>query len=225
MLNIAHAAADAALAEQIKTDLMRSRIKLEHAVLIVLASPDSMQDDSIRQTIEQAKRDGQRVAVIQVKPVTVPDTLGTFPPLDLTGSYDSRKVIAHVNRVDMGMARIVRGRRWLALISAGAILMFFVAIWGILTRQVGFPVEEYATEYAIEQGQIETFAAPTLDFVMPRTTDQALNFALTVQVIPTRVRQFAIETATALPLGIEGTQNAIGTSAVGTSAAMTQQAP
>ena len=221
MLNMTYAASDSALAEQMTKDLSTAPLKLDHSLLIVVASPDGMKDESVSKAIKQAEKDNHRIAVVKVKPTSIPDNLGEFPPLDLSAKYDRNRLVRYINRVDMGMARVKRGQRLLFFISAGAILMFVAAIWGITSGQVAFPQDEYATEFAFELDQISTFAAPTLDYLMPRTTDDALNYAATVEKMPTRVREFAIQTATALPIGMD----AIATAAVGTSAAMTEIAP
>lgn len=225
MLNIAYAPIDQALAERISSDIMRSKLRLENRVLILLAAPESLADEAVMRTVKQAEKDGVRLAVIKVRPVTLPERLGELPPLDMTQAYNLNRIVAFVNRVDLGAARIRRSQRLLFFVGAGAIIMFAASIWGITSGNVRFPIEEYATEFAEELSQIATFAAPTLEFVMPRTTDDALNFAATVPAIPTRVRVFAVETATALPLSFSSTQQAIETAAVATSAAMTLAAP
>lgn len=225
MLNIAFAPPDQELANRIRDDLMRSKLRLEHRVLIWLASPESLADEGVMRTVKQAEKDGVRLAIIKVRPVDVPEGLGEFPPLDMTQKYSLDRIVAFVNRVDLGAARIRRSQRLLFFISAGVVIMFAAAIWGIISGNVRFPIEEYATEFAEELNQISTFVAPTLEFIMPRTTDDALNFAATVPAIPTRVRIFAIETATALPLSFSSTQQAIETAAAATSAAMTLAAP
>ena len=225
MLNIAYAPADQALAERLRSDLLSSKLRLENRVLILLAAPESLNDESVMRAVKQAEKDGVRIAVIKVRPVNVPEGLGELPPLDMTQKYAIDRVVAFVNRVDLGLARIRRSQRLLFFIGAGAVIMFAAAIWGITSGNVRFPIEEYATEFAEELSQISTFVAPTLEFVAPRTTQDALNFAATVPAIPTRVRMFAVETATALPLSFAATQQAIETAAVATSAALTQAAP
>jgi hypothetical protein len=223
MLQITYASADAAVAQRIRDELMASALKLERPMLVLLASPESLADETIMTQVQQARQQGHRIAVVTVRPVQVPADMGEFPPLDYTAGQPHR-LVRYLNRVDLGTARIRRSRWLLLAVSAGALAMFFVAIWGIITGQVAFPQDEYATEYAFELGQIGTFAAPTLDYLMPRTTDDALNFPATAERAPTRVRIFAIETATALPQSLAATQQAIGTIAVATSAQLTLEA-
>jgi hypothetical protein len=224
MLNMTYAASDSAVAEKMTKDLSTAHLKLDHPMLIVVASPDGMKDESVNKAIKQAEKDNHRIAVVKVKAVSVPDSVGEFPPLDMSAKYDASRLVRYLNRVDMGMARVKRGQRLLFFIAVGALIMFAAAIWGIASGQVAFPQDEYATEFAFELNQISTFAAPTLDYLMPRTTEDALNFPATVERMPTRVVEFAIQTATALPSGMGATQEAIATAAVGTSAAMTQVA-
>lgn len=219
MLNMTYAPSDQAMADRIRNDLATVPLKLDRRLLIVLASPASMQDDSVLQSVKEAASAGTHIAVIKVKPVEVAAGMGEFPPLDVSTTYDRQRLVRYLNRVDLGAARLRRNRLLLLLVSGAAMLMFAVGIWGITSGQVAFPVDEYATEYAFELNEISTFAAPTLEYLMPRTTDDALNYAATVQEMPMRVREFAIETATALNLD----QETFSTRAAATSISMTQQ--
>jgi hypothetical protein len=227
MLNITYNASDAKIAEQLKADLAQTRLRLEHPMLVVLVSSEALRDESVQASIQEAKAQNHRIAFIKTKPIELTKNMSDLPPLDVSAKYDSKRVVQYLNRVDMGAQRLKRGRQLLVALLIGAGIMFVVAMWGIITQRVGFPVERYATEYALELEQISTYIFPTLDYLQPRTTDDALNYSATVDKLPTRILIFALQTATNVPMNNSATQDAIRaieTNAVGTAAVMTQQA-
>ena len=100
-------------------------------------------------------------------------------------------------------SRLGAGRRGNlgALLVVGAIAfgMFLVGIWGITSGQVVFPVDEYNEEATLQQQWIQGLVGETLEYVMPKTTEDAINFQSTLDVAPTRLYLYIRETATAIP--------------------------
>ena len=90
-------------------------------------------------------------------------------------------------------------RRALLVIGAIAALMFGLAIMGILSGLVAFPVTEYNEEATFQSLWIDGLIGETLEYVQPRSTDDALNFAATLEAAPTRLYYYVRGTATALP--------------------------
>jgi hypothetical protein len=90
---------------------------------------------------------------------------------------------------------------------------------GLMGGYIGMPVDEFSTEAAIQEAMIETLTFPTLDPLMPRTTQDAENFPLTVEAANTRNAPLLMMTATALPGHLQATQAAIATAADMTSTA------
>jgi hypothetical protein len=223
MLNLTYAPSDAEIADKVKADLMASRLKLEHPMLVVIASPEAIQDENVKQAIKEAKSNQHRVAYLKAKTVDLSVDKSTLPPMDIRNGYKIKQLLAYLNNADLGKERLQRSKLLLLMVGGAALLMFFVGIYGINSRQVGFPVERYETEYAVELDQISTFIAPTMEYLQPRTTDDALNYASTVERIPTRVLIFALQTATTLPQS-QATLETIGTIAIATEAQMTAQA-
>jgi len=149
--------------------------------------------------------------------------MGELPAINIQ-KYDLKKIVAYLNRVDLGAKRLNVNRRLLFFFGAAGLIMFFMAVWGVSSGSVVFPVGEYQTENALNEQRIEEFARPTLEAWMPRTTQDAIAFPATVEAAPTRLLVYLLQTATSIPLNAEATQNAIGTAAVATSIALTATA-
>jgi hypothetical protein len=225
MLNITYAARDQQLAQQLQTDLQQARLTLDHSYLLVLLSPAALQDDTIQQNITAALRDNVRVIPILLENVAIPSALREVPPVNFSGGYRAKTLIAYLKRAEVGAARLASNQRILGFIAIMVAIMFGVSIWGITSGQVAFPDEEYATENARNNAtmnaQIDGLVQATLEEFMPRTTADALNFDSTVQAAPTRIQEFLGGTATALPQNRQATLAVQATIAVGTIAAQT----
>lgn len=223
MLDITYHPQDESTAQRLKADILKGRLKLERPMLIVLATPDSLAEPSVKQAIAQATAKKHRIAYIALKPVSVAQGGDELPPLDFTNAYSPRQILPYLNRVDMGKGRARIGRALTIGLWVSVAVMFFLAIWGVGSGNVVFPVSEYMTENAINEARIQAFILPTLEGWMPRTTQDAQSFSLTVEAVPTRYLVYTLQTATALPAHVEGTQNAIATNALATSMALTAQ--
>lgn len=216
MLDISFHSADERLAQQLQSELGKASFRLEHPMMLVLLTPSALADSALQRTVEQAHKKGVRIAPLLVKPITgaLPAPYAGLPIFDMSqGEYQLKRLLAFINRVDLGEARLARSRRLFAFIALSAVLMFGVSLWGVGSGLVRFPSQEYATEDALEFTRIQTLTFPTLDPLMPRTTEDALNFPATVEAASTRNRPFLRETATALPVGMTQTLAFIATSA------------
>ncbi|MCS6835459.1 MAG: hypothetical protein NZ750_05510 [Anaerolineae bacterium] len=226
MLNIAFHPTDQALAEKLQADLSKTYIRLEKPMLIVLLSQAALADAEVSRSVQQAQAEGARIAVILPQALTsLPAPYAGLPVFSATdGRYEMKGLMAYLNRVDLGETRIARSRALLLLMLVSVAVMFVLALWGVGSGQVRFPSSEYATDDAIAFSQIQTLTFPTLDPLMPRSTEDALAFPATVQAAPTRNRPYLAGTATALPRNLAATQEAIATNALMTMQVQTQAA-
>jgi hypothetical protein len=216
MLDITFHSADERLAHQMQEDLGKASFRLEHSLLLVLLTPQALVDSALQDGVQSALKKGVRLApvIVQALEGALPEPYTHLPVYDLSKSaYSAKALLAFVNRVDLGEARLARSRNLLIFISISVLVMFAIALWGVGSGLVRFPSQEYATEDAFEFGRIQTLTFPTLDPLMPRTTEDALNFPATVDAAPTRNRPYLRETATALPLGMTQTLAYFATSA------------
>jgi hypothetical protein len=219
MLNITYAPDDADLAERIQKDLTTANETLDGNILIVLVSPTSVQDKSVLKAINSARSDNHIILPVMVSRTDLPDTLKQFETVDLTKGYQFSTLLAGMRRAIAGQDTRRKNMRIAWVLLALITLSFVASIVGLMTGMVGVPVDEFNTEAAIQESMIETLTFPTLDPLMPRTTQDAENFPMTVEAANTRNAPLLMMTATALPLNLQATQDAIATAADMTSTA------
>lgn len=225
MLNITYAQNDAHTAEQIQADLTNANLRLDNPVLLVLLTPESVKDESVLSVITQSKRDKHVIVPVILRQTTLPDNLKSEKSLDLTKKYDKKKLIQFVKQADIGKDRQARNRLYFYVVGGIVLLMFIISLASISSGIVVFPVDEYATENAIRDAQVNTIVAPQIEVVRPRTTEDALNFDMTLEAIDNdELLPFIIGTATAIPEQIQATSEARMTQAFATEMAETQSA-
>ena len=221
MLNITYAASEEQVARQLQTDLAHSSLKLEKPMLLVVASPAAVADSSVISAVQSAYDQGHQVVVMQAAPAELPTVWQQLPRFDISQGYEIKPLVRFLHRVDMGETRIRNSRILLGLMVLVIAIIFGASIWGIGTGVVEFPVDEYATDNAIREEMIRDLVLPTLDGWLPRSTQDALDFPMTVTAAPTRLRDFLAGTATALPQSVQGTLEAQSAAATGTVMALT----
>lgn len=225
MLNITFSAGDAHTAEQMQNDLSQSGVRPENPMLIVLITPDSVEDEVVLSGITKAQTAGQVIAPVILRKSALPDSLKGVDSLDLSKKYDKKKLIAFVKRRGITKERRVNNRRLLFIVTGIVLLMFVISLISIARGIVAFPVDEYSTENAIRDAQVATLVAPQIELVLPRTTEDALNFPATLEAIRNDdLVPFIIETVTAMPQQRLATDEARMTQAFGTEVAQTQTA-
>lgn len=225
MLNITYAQTDAHTAEQIQADLSQANLRLDNSILIALLTPESVKDESVLSAIKQSKRDGQIIVPVILRQTTLPDSLQAEKSLDFTKSYDKKKLIQFVKQADISKERQAKNRLYFYVVGGIVLLMFTISLAAISSGIVVFPEDEYATENALRDAQINTIVAPQIEVLRPRTTEDALDFALTLEAVENEeLLPFIIGTATAIPEQIQATSEARMTQAFATEMAETQSA-
>ncbi len=222
MLNITYAPNDAETAEQMQADLAEANLNLVNHILLVLMTPDALADDGVQNAIRLARKEGHRIALVLLRPTDLPPSLQDLPTLNLSSGYNTRRLTRFVLRADLEAQVRRANTRVLFYLVAAVVLVFVASIWALTTGVVAPPDDEFATENAIIDNQIQTITFPTLDAFQPRTTQDALDFPATASALQEEnedIYPFLVGTATALPANQNATQNAIATSAVQTQAA------
>lgn len=214
MLNITCASADLKLAEKMQSDLMRIPFKMEHGYLLVLVSAASQNDVTVQQAIDAARKKQQRIVPILLDNTPQPETLIKQTPVDFRNGYKRGTLIQHLRRLELGEARLQGNRRIMGFMLLIVAIMFAAAVFAISNDLVAFPQDEYETQQADENRMIATLVYPTLEGLLPRSTDDALNFPATVEAASTRDRAFLRGTATAFPANINATLDAVMTASV-----------
>ena len=221
MLQITYAPSDQALAAQMQTDLTDASLQLEHRLLLVLVSSASNADDTVQQEIRRAlAADDVRVVPVRVDAAPLPDALADHNALDLSDGYDSSRLIQHVRRADLGDDIRRSNNRLLFYLLAAALLVFVISLGAIGSGQVRAPNDEFATENALRDATIRAITNPTVEYLLPRTTDEAESFPATLQALDNDdLAPLIAGTATAIPRNQQATQTARETAAAATSTA------
>ena len=197
-IHIAFAQQQAELAQQISADLAGAPGPAD-AMLIALISRQSSGDPVLLAEVERARRQGQAILPVLLDDAAMPSELEGLASLDMRRGYDRRRLLAHIARMgsqDAGLRRA--NRRGLAIFGGLAALMFVLAILAISGGHVAFPVDEYNEEATLQAQWIGGLVNETLEYVQPRSTQEAANFAATYALAPTRLRMYIRGTATAL---------------------------
>ena len=225
-LQIIYHEQDAQIAQTIQQDMADTPVRLDHKIILVLLSPSAVQDSTIQSEIAQAQKgDNNLLVLVLLHRTIVPESLKDAEILDLTKKYDKSKLVTFIKRVDITRDRRTNNRRLLFVIGGFVLAMFIIGFVSISAGIVAFPVDEYATENAIRDEQVATIVAPQIEELRPRTTEDALNFQVTLDAVRNDdLLPFIEGTATAIPQQIEATNQARQTQAFATEAAQTQAA-
>ena len=199
MIRITYSVQERALAEQIRDDLTGS-FESSPPLLIVLVSAASNQDPVVAAETERARQSGAILLPILTENVALPEQLAYEKALNFAGGYQLDSLLRRLSQLTMTGAQVRQAnRRALLAIGAIALVMFGLAIIGMLSGLVAFPVAEYNEEATFQAQWIDGLIRETLESVQPRSTDDALNFASTLEAAPTRLYYYVRGTATALP--------------------------
>ncbi|MEM9950725.1 MAG: hypothetical protein AAF846_03940 [Chloroflexota bacterium] len=218
-IQIMYSGADAHHAQSIQNDIATASLRVENKMVILVLTPRATQDNDLKQDVQNAKNDNIIVPVI-LEQTTVPDYLRGFDTLDLSKKYNETKLINFINRADVTAERRTNNRRLLWVVGGIAMVMFVISLVSIGSGVVAFPVDEYATENAIRDAQVATIVAPQIEELRPRTTEDALNFEMTLEAVRNDdLIPFIEGTATAIPLQRSATEQARQTQIAATQSA------
>lgn len=201
MIHITYSAEQTALAEQIRDDLTGA-YDSSLPLLLILVSAASNQDPVVAAEIARARHRGGPLLPILTENVALPEALAYEKPLNFAAGYQRDRLLRRISQLTMTTAQVRRAnRRALLVIGAIALIMFALAIFGMLSGLVAFPVAEYNEEATFQSLWIDGLIRETLEHAMPRSTEDAQNFAATLEAAPTRLYYYVRGTATALPQG------------------------
>ena len=149
--------------------------------------------------IDQALAANASILPILTDAAPLPKRLAFAKPLDFRRGYQAGQLLRRVDQQTMSRTDIKRAnRRALIVIGGIALLMFAIAIAGIIAGQVAFPVAEYNEEATFQAQWIDGLIRETLEAAQPRTTQDAVGYAETLEAAPTRLYYYIRGTATAM---------------------------
>ena len=151
--------------------------------------------------LKRALKRGDTIIPILTESVSVPESLDDYKPLNMAGGYKSKPYSHALEPIDNDAHGCCNRLTVAPLTVIGfiALMMFSLAIIGIMGGVVAFPVDEYNEEATYQAEWVNGLIVETLEYAQPRTTQDAENFEATLEAVPTRVFLFVRETATALP--------------------------
>jgi len=201
MLTISYAPSDAELAKRIQQDLQSASAG---NILIALISPESNADRDVQLAIEKACDASQHIIPVIVKTASLPKLINHLSALDFTESYNRQALLDRVAELSAPGIKpplkvrtpkvIASNRGYGYLLAILAIVWFIVGIVLVGFGGIQAPREEY--------NNIDTQVAATIQLEvrgnLPKTTEEAAGFPLTVQAVPTSQRPLLIGTATAI---------------------------
>lgn len=200
MVNIIYAAQDGELAAQIERDVQAAGLAETYAnVSVVILSPSAAGDQHIQAALINALDRGQRLIPVLVAPTPLPELIEHLMPVDYSAGYDFASLHAQITAPGTPMkvrTPVVRRANRLIgyVLVALAVLWFLIAVIFIAGGVIGRPDEEFD---AVET-QIVLTRNYYVDVNLPRSTQEAVEFASTVQAVPTALRPILSATATAL---------------------------
>lgn len=223
MLNVVYAPQDAALGQDVISrlagqyqfqDLRQAGASPEKGnFLLLVYSDDALKDTVVRNTVYWTFDNNQNILIVTRGQAKLPHILDHLTPVDVNSDPQLAAVKAQIDYLTAPDApkpmRVltpsVRKSNWgvaavFILLATAMFCIGLVAIGGGVARP---PEAEYnAVETAI-QGTIAIEIQTELDqYVgfLPRSTEDAANYAATLQGVPTRYRPFMAETATSVAM-------------------------
>ena len=202
MTEIIYTPADSEVAAKIQTDLAQQSSEVDAA--IVLLSPQAVADDRVSAALVRAIDANKRVVPVLVKATPLPDLIEHLEPVDFSQRYDFDVLSARLKTIPHEIHLRVRtpqvkaaNQRTALIVAVFAIIMFLAALYGVGVLGIQAPTEEFD---AVETSVIETRNA-IIDDLLPRSTDDALNFQATVDGAAPTTRPLLMMTATAVAGG------------------------
>lgn len=210
-IRIVNTPGDAALAARLRDDLEGAGYTLaeipapgaEHLLAAVL-SPEANADADVQAAITAALDAGQHIIPVLAKTAPLPRLIDHLAALDFSENYDKAALLAYAVALTAPEAgrplkvitpRVRQSNRRIGAWLGGLALLWFI-IGLILVGVYGLqaPREEFNMVDTLEAATVQSAISRSL----PRTTEDAANFPMTVQAVPTAQRPLLEATATAL---------------------------
>jgi len=218
MLQMIAAPEAAGLATRLKNDLQATGYVVnddlppgrEHLLIVVL-SPAAWANPTVQATAIRALDNSQHIIPVLTDGASLPKLIAHLTALDFTTDYSFEALKQLVDRLSAPdappplrvLTPAVRGanRRigyWLFIL---VLIWFIVGVILVGVFRVQAPTEEYNSIATFAQATINVYVGRNL----PRSTEDAINFPMTLQAAPTAQRPLLIATATRLAGGNSAT--------------------
>lgn len=219
MLYITYAPEDAALATRLKTDLEKAGYPVQETlaagmnnILIAVLSNNGWANTVVQENIYRALDNSQHIIPVLSGMTALPKLIDHLAPIDFTSAYPFDTLKAEVTRLSSPDAahpmraltpNVRRANRRIGYWLFGLTFFWFVvALILVGYYKIQAPTEEYNSIATFAQATINVYVGRNL----PRTTEDAINFPMTIQAAPTAQRPLLIATGTRLAGGKSATE-------------------
>jgi hypothetical protein len=206
-ITIAYAAPDRQLAERLANDLTAQGYQLTElshdTVLVAVISPDGLKDDDLLNVLFDALDKSAHIVLVAPTKTPLPKELDHLPEIVFASGYKLRDVTrtidAAVSSGSRPMAVLTPERRrinnrlgW--IFGGGIFVLFLVYTVLIVLFDIEAPVEQFERAYTRSAATVGAFAQP----FVPRTTEQAENFMITLEsrLVSDELATVIVQTAT-----------------------------
>lgn len=193
MIDIIHHPADSGWARQVKLNLAA----IDGDATLVLLSSDSVEDKQVLEQLESALDSGRRIVALLAEGVSLPSLIEHLEPVE-PGDLDGLLQRLADPEASLPMrvhTRSLRAsnRRAALVVLLLAVIMFVAALYGVGVLGLQYPHEEYDEVHERVVATRDAF----IEEALPRGTDEAADFPVTVEAAATALRPLLIATATA----------------------------
>jgi hypothetical protein len=209
MITVVNAAEDQELASRLRHDLQAAGYTIGETVqagaghiLVVVLSPEG--SAIVTQAIIEALDNNQHIIPVLARPGPIPKLIDHLTVVDFSQQYDPEAVRNYAAALSAPGAgrpmtvitpKVRRANRRIGLWLAGlSVIWFIIALILVGVFHIQAPAEEFNNMYTMDAVTIQAAVGRNL----PRTTQDALNFPMTLQAAPTAQRPLLIATATAM---------------------------
>ncbi len=210
-ITVISAPGDAALADRVRQDLQAAGYALVDTppaeaghILVAVLSPAGGSDPAVNAAITTALDNGQHVLPVLAQAAPLPKWIDHLAVLDFSDHYDAEALRQYAAALAApGAARPLKvitprvqaaNRRAGLWLGALAVLWLVIGLVLVGVFHVQAPLEEFNTVDTLEAATIQAAVGRNL----PRSTQEAENFPLTIEAAPTAQRPLLIATGTAL---------------------------
>lgn len=202
-ITLAYADADAALARRLAADLSTVHLKKGDTVLIAVLSPAAINDADVLRQIDEADMQRNIIIPLLAQETALPPKIAHLSTIDFrNGAYPFEVLKDRAMGLDANAPDLKkRNRRAGIVVSLLALFIFAVGIYGVGVLGIHAPQDEFEVVETARMNQRNTLIAPTLQPLIPVGQFAISQFELTVTNVPTRLREYLIQTVTATAQG------------------------
>jgi hypothetical protein len=220
MLKIINTVGDEALAQRITTDFREAGYEVStdapaHGdTAILILSPTALNNAALHATITQALDLSVHLVPVMAQSVQLPKLIDHLDVVDFSSDYDFPLLREQVERElspDASLAmraltpKVKRSNRTAGiLVGIAALIMFVAGLYGVGVMGLQAPIQEFNNDFTALALTRDIIAAPELEIYaqfLPRSTEDAANYAPTLRAVPTVYRPLVALTATAVANG------------------------